>query len=264
MSLNPFTNRSTDPAELGRNDFIYAFGLHVIVFITFVILTTWHPHRLPEPPKSIQVRLISPSELKKEPPKPEPRKPAAKPEPKKVEAPKSKPKPKAVPKPKPKPKPKVKPKPKPKPKPKVKLKPKPKVKPKPRKKAKPKDDFDPFKPLVGTRSSQTSRPKKDLASVYRSQLSQKELDRYIQKIQEAVLQHWKVPANLNNVTRDPEVEMILNPDGSVRKLAIILSSGSPALDQSLIRAIEAAQPFVLPRKQFEVFRNNRIRFHPLR
>jgi len=99
---------------------------------------------------------------------------------------------------------------------------------------------------------------------HREQLSQRELDRYIQKIQEAVLQHWKVPANSNDIDQDPEVQMNLNRDGSVRKVEILISSGSPALDHSLIRAIEAAQPFILPREQFEVFRNNRIRFHPLK
>ena len=76
--------------------------------------------------------------------------------------------------------------------------------------------------------------------------------------------HWKVPA-LTRHERDPLVLMRLNPDGSVAEVRVLESSGSPALDASLKRAILAAAPFeVPPREQFEVFRENKIRFHPLR
>jgi len=98
----------------------------------------------------------------------------------------------------------------------------------------------------------------------RRQLSEKEVNRYIAMIQAAVLKHWKVPADLSDFRQDPIVTMELNPDGSVRRLDITVSSGSPALDASLVRAIQAAAPFTLPQRQFEVFRTNRIRFHPLR
>jgi TonB family protein len=58
--------------------------------------------------------------------------------------------------------------------------------------------------------------------------------------------------------------MTLKPNGSVQNVRIIESSGNEALDASLIRAIRAASPFSIPREQFEVFRDNKIRFHPLR
>lgn len=142
---------------------------------------------------------------------------------------------------------------------------KPALKRKPKAKALPKN-YDPFAPLVSTAKA-PSRPKAavpGIAADLRKQLSQKEMDRYIGMIQAAVLNHWKVPADLSNFKEDPLVTMELNPDGNVRRLNIVVSSGSQALDESLIRAIQAAAPFTLPRRQFEVFRTNRIRFHPLR
>jgi len=161
---------------------------------------------------------------------------------------------------------------KPKPKATVKLKPKPvaklKAKPAPKHKAKPKpkvkDNFNPFKPLESTtdvESAPTISPK--AAQVFQGQLSRQEINRYIALIQAAVQKNWKVP-NIGKDVRDPLVEMVLNPDGSVRGVQILESSGNTALDASLVRAIEAASPFQVPRKQFEFFRNNKIRFHPLR
>jgi len=126
-------------------------------------------------------------------------------------------------------------------------------------------DYDPFAPLV-SKPTPSARHIDSAAIVtdLRRQLSEKELNQYIAMIQAAVLKHWKVPADLSDFKQDPMVTMELNPDGSVRRLDIAVSSGSPALDDSLIRAIQAAAPFTLPRRQFEVFRTNRIRFHPLR
>jgi len=271
LLLSQTANVIGEPADLSRNDFTYAAGLHVLVFVVLIALSIWHPHTLPQPPKNIQVLLISPSQLQKYKPAKTINKPRPKAKPKPKPKAKPKPKPKAKPKPKSKPKPKVKPKPKAK----MKLKPKAKIKPRLKKKmaAKPKTrsrsakaknekHFDPFQPLVSTRKAQTPNIRKDLTETYLGQLSRKEIDLYILKIQGAVLQHWKVPAN-SHVMQDPEVQMELNRDGSVRKVEISLSSGNAALDSSLLRAIRAAQPFSLPRNQFEVFRSNHIRFHPL-
>ena len=95
------------------------------------------------------------------------------------------------------------------------------------------------------------------------ELSDKEKDRYMALIQAAVQEQWKVPANLGNAV-DPLVEMRLTSNGQVESVSILESSGSAALDASLIRAIRAAAPFELPARQFEFFRVNRMRFHPLR
>jgi len=176
-------------------------------------------------------------------------------------------------------KPKVKPKPKPKPKKpvaKVKAKPAPVAKPKVRKKptakktmkAKVEDNFDPFALMasktdraVSTKKASTSRP--ELANLMGKQLSRSEKERYIALMQAAVQEHWKLAVSAGTFT-DPLVEMRLLPSGAVASVKILESSGNHAIDASLIRAIKAAAPFELLRQQFEFFRINRIRFHPLK
>ncbi len=130
------------------------------------------------------------------------------------------------------------------------------------------EPFDPFKPLESPSDvapdTETAAASRDARELVRAQLSRQEINRYIARIQNAVQRHWKVPA-LTRHERDPLVLMRLNPDGSVAEVRVLESSGSPALDASLKRAILAAAPFeVPPREQFEVFRENKIRFHPLR
>jgi TonB family protein len=193
---------------------------------------------------------------------------------------KSKPKAaKVKPAPKPKPAPKAKPvvKPKAKVKPVArtapKAKPKPVSKPKTKAAAKVEDDFDPFAPVESTTdrksvptAEKVIKPKTtqpELADVAGKQLSEKEKDRYMALIQAAVQEQWKVPASLGNAV-DPLVEMRLTSNGQVESVSILESSGSTALDASLIRAIRAAAPFELPARQFEFFRVNRMRFHPLK
>jgi len=230
LSLSLAVRHIPDPVHLSGRDILHATLLHALVIIVLIVLVLWRPNTLPLPPKAIEVSLISADMLKKIKPKPKP--PLAKPRPKK------------------KPKPRL----------------KPRLKPKVKKaRALPKN-YDPFAPLI-SKAKAPSRPgaaTPGIVADLRRQLSQKEMDRYIGMIQAAVLEHWKVPADLSNFREDPLVTMELNPNGSVRRLEIAVSSGSKALDDSLIRAIQAAAPFTLPRRQFEVFRTNRIRFHPLR
>lgn len=139
--------------------------------------------------------------------------------------------------------------------------------------AKPETDpnYDPFAPMESATDRQR-RPKAEkiesldsfqsaLTRITERRLSQKEIDRYIARIQAAVERHWKVPVATENIT-DPLVEMVLQPSGHIRSLMILESSGNAALNASLIRAIQAAAPFELPKEQFEHFRVNRIRFHP--
>jgi TonB family protein len=141
--------------------------------------------------------------------------------------------------------------------------------------AKPETDpnYDPFAPMESATDQQRSPGtgtietldsfQSELARITGKQLSQKEINRYIGRIQAAVEKHWKVPVAVGNVT-DPLVEMVLQPSGHIRSLIILESSGSAALNASLIRAIQAAAPFELPREQFEYFRVNHIRFHPFK
>jgi len=237
-----------DPSSLSRLDYSAAIIFHIVVVVLLMVLASWYPQSAPVLPRAVQVQLIPVSALPQSKPKPAP-KPEAKPKPK--------PEPKPTPKPKPEPKPVVKPKPKPKPQMKE-------------------EDF--FAPLISTRESVDSELPPPLVSEPEPQsepspveklpamepLSEREIDHYIAAIQREVQRHWSVSANLSDNLADPVVAMDLNVDGSVRRLEIAISSGSPALDQSLLRAIEKAQPFVIPARSFELFRSNRIRFHPLR
>ncbi len=141
--------------------------------------------------------------------------------------------------------------------------------------AKPETDpnYNPFAPLEsatdqqrspGTESNETTDSfQPELARISEKQLSQKEIARYIGRIQAAVEKHWKIPVTVGNVT-DPLVEMVLQPSGHIQSVLILESSGSETLNASLIRAVQAAAPFELPREQFEYFRVNRIRFHPFK
>ncbi|RMH49924.1 MAG: TonB family protein [Zetaproteobacteria bacterium] len=95
-------------------------------------------------------------------------------------------------------------------------------------------------------------------------MTRQEIDRYISRMQRKVQRHWKVPAERPGRLRDPEVVLELDRDGSIRSITISRSSGDPFMDRSLIQAIRAAAPFDLPADHFELFRTNRITFHPLR
>ncbi len=241
-------------ASLSALDIAVSATLHLLVLAIILTFGLWHRPTQAFHPVIVKVHLISAHRLKQL----QHRKHHV------VHTKKKRHKPKAKPKPVLKPKPKLKPTVKLKPKPVAKLKPKPAPRHQVKPKHKVKDNFNPFKPLESTtdvESAPTTTPR--AAPVFRGQLSRQEINRYIALIQDAVQEHWKVP-NINRHVRNPLVEMILNPDGSVRSVRILESSGNTALDASLIRAIEAASPFLVPREHFELFRNNKIRFHPLR
>jgi TonB family protein len=234
----------SDHADLQSMDLLFAVCLHALVLTVVLMLNLWHG-TYEFHPQSVEVSIISAEQLNKmirqeqrhvepakhvAPPKP------VEPEPKKqaVEAPKQKPQMSIT-------------------------------KAAGKVKQKPEEPFDPFKPIESSTDvkSSTSHSHQQAADVFAGQLSKQEIDRYIARIQGAVQSHWKVPITTGDV-HDPLVEMVLNPDGSVNSVTILESSGNPALDASLVRAIQAAAPFEVPARQFELFRDNRIRFHPLR
>jgi len=214
-----------DPASLNRTDVVLALLLHLLVLSVIAGLAYWQGRHAPEPMHRVEVMMISAKELAK------------------LEHPKRVTKPSHQ-----KPKPEVKPETKPKP-----------------SKHQADDAFDPFAPVESAsdvkETAATSQP--ELADIAGKQLSQQEMDRYIAMIQAAVQRNWKVPASVN-YEQDPLVEMRLLPNGSVESIRILEGSGNAALDASLIRAIQAAAPFTLPQQQFEAFRVNQIRFHPLK
>jgi len=133
------------------------------------------------------------------------------------------------------------------------------------------EPFDPFKPMQSSsnRKAATMAPvtpvnRQQIISEQMRQISGKEYNRYVGMLQQSVQKQWKVPAALPGKPDDPVVEMELNPDGTVKSARILVSSGSEPLDASLLRAIHAAAPYTVPKEQFELFRFNKIRFHPLR
>ncbi|MDQ6969803.1 MAG: energy transducer TonB [Mariprofundus sp.] len=245
-------------------DLLYAVLLHVLILIIIAVVAFSQQQPKDEPLKRIEVMMINAKDLAKLERQAQTvhKKPAIKH--KKVKQ-------------KPKPKPKIK-----KQKTKIKKlvpkklkketankpKTKPKSKPKPKKTAVIDDNFDPFAPVTSNtdvksvpKKASTSHP--ELANLAGKQLSQSEKAHYIALMQAAVQRNWKVAMSAAKFS-DPLVELKLLPSGAIAAIRILESSGNQALDASLIRAIEAAAPFELPSQQFEFFRLNRIRFHPLK
>ncbi len=226
-------NPHADPADLHGQDFLVSLLVHALVIGAIIMLALWEVHHTPEPLQRIQVSMITPGELNRMIHQ------AARAKVREHEKP-------------------------------VHVQQKPSQmpslsKPAPKEKSKPKETFNPFVPLESkqdvTTSSTSHTHNKAMAQMQMQQLSQQEINRYIAMIQAAVQQHWKVPLSLGRV-KNPLVELRLRPDGRVVSIHILESSGDTALDASLVRAIMAAAPFQLPRKQFEAFRDNQIRFIP--
>jgi len=236
-------------------DFLFAVLAHILIISVIATIAWWQCSHAPTPPlKRIEVSIISAQDLKKM--QHQARKTQK--TQKKIKPVKKTHKPKV--------KPVVKRKVKAKKKPVLKLKPKPKKIQKTAKKRKSEPDFDPFAPIESSNNKQSkirSKPKPDMADLMGKQLSTQEVDRYIAMMQAAVQSHWKVPGGIKESTPDPLVEMLLQRNGHLLSVKILESSGNRILDQTLIAAIRAAAPFNIPAAQFESFRNNRIRFHPL-
>jgi len=244
-------------ADLKKLDLLVALILHILIFSLIAAVMFWqHQHKI-EPLKRIEVMMISAKQLSKLEHHARRRPVHAKKhhiKPRKLKHKKIKHKKVSRPKKLAKPKPKTK-----------------TIKKHAVKKsaaAKSNDDFDPFAPIASStdrsatrKKASTSRP--ELANLAGKQLSRTEKERYIALMQAAVQQHWKLPVSAAEFT-NPLVEMHLLSNGNIATVKILESSGNAAIDASLIRAIQAAAPFELPRQQFEFFRVNRIRFHPMR
>jgi len=246
--------------DLNRTDLLFAVLLHALVLIIILVLAQWQQQHKQEPLKRIEVMMITAKELAKLEQQAHNKPKASLP---KVEEVKPKPVVKTKVKPVATLKPVVKAKPVIQPKAVAKPVEKPKTTAKPA--TKPDENFDPFAPVASSsdrtaKHAQTTRP--ELADLAGKQLSTTEKERYIALMQAAVQDHWKVPLSAGTLT-DPLVEMQLLPNGEIKSVIILESSGSELLDASLIRAIHAAAPFQLPAEQFEFFRVNNLRFHPL-
>lgn len=214
-----------DNNSLKTADFIFAGAVHLIVIVLIVILSWWQSISAPDPLPRIEIEMISGKELKNL---------------QIAEKMRSIQKKRAA---MPKPKPSV----------------------KPKQKAAPKDTFDPFAPVESESNvTEPTAGRNDMADMIGKQLSTQEIGRYIAMMKQAIEKRWKVASDVGKVT-NPLIEVVLSPNGRVASARILESSGNPNLDQTLLSAIYAAEPFqVPPRSQFEPFRVNKIWFEPLK
>ncbi len=232
-------------------DFIFALLLHLGVVAMLLWAEQWHVLQKPMPDRVVQVHMVSLAELQAM-MKKENTKPKATPK----EAIKSKPRPKPKPQPS-KPKPA---------KPKVVLNPVPPAKPKTKKVVEEELDYDPFMPMESTPKK---RVKKKVGNpqvfndMLKAQITDVEIQHYITGMQQAVERHWKVPTGMIGKLEPPLVELQLSPSGDVVGVRILESSGSKPFDATLLQAIYAAAPFNIPSQQYDLFKTNLIRFHPL-
>ncbi len=220
------------------------------------------PVPTPEPPKPVvkpEIATKAP-EKKPEPPKPEPKPEPKKPEPKKPEPPKPEPKKPEPPKPEPKPEPK---KPEPKPEPK---KPEPKVEPKkpepPKPVVPPKDDY-----MAKLLEQESDRAKvegmmRGEAARAASARTKGEIDAYQNAIRTKVRGNLLSPPGLSG---NPEAvfEVDQLPSGEVLVIRLKRSSGIPALDDAIERAIRRSSPLPLPAQRELFQRTLELKFRPL-
>ena len=221
------------------------------------------PEPKPEPRPEQPKRAPEPRPEPKPEPRPEPPKPAVKPE-IATKAPEKKPEPKPEPKkPAPKPEPKTEPKkPEPKPVPKPEPKPQPKPEPKPQPKPAPDDDY--MKQLLNkeAQAAQNARLEGMLRQEAARAGMQGDMDKYKLAIATKVRGKLLRPPGL---TGNPEATFEVDqlPSGEVLDVRLKRSSGVPALDDAIKRAILGASPLPLPANPSLFQRTLELKFRPL-
>jgi colicin import membrane protein len=181
------------------------------------------------------------------------------------------------PKPEPKPVPKVEPEPvKPVPKPDIALREKPKPKPKPKPEAKPKPDPDFQKRLqeqvmAEQKVLEQQRQERELRDLIARQQADaaraataaraKALNEYIGLIQRRVKSNWILPADLQG---NPQAvfRVVQIPSGEVIDVRLVRSSGNPAYDAAVERAILKSSPLPLPASRELFHRELELTFRP--
>ena len=241
--------------------------LTVLVHVGLALFLFFGVNWQSKPPASLEVELVSAPPSRPAPqtepapePKPEPPKPEPKPEPKKPEPPKPEPKKPEPPKLEPKPEPK---KPEPKPEPK---KPEPKVEPKkpepPKPVVPPKDDY--MAKLLEQESDRTKVEgmMRGEAARAASARTKGEIDAYQNAIRTKVRGNLLSPPGLSG---NPEAvfEVDQLPSGEVLVIRLKRSSGIPALDDAIERAIRRSSPLPLPAQRELFQRTLELKFRPL-
>ncbi|HRP67490.1 MAG TPA: energy transducer TonB [Thauera sp.] len=213
------------------------------------------PKPTPAPAPKPEIATKAP-EKKPEPPKPAP-KPEPKPEPKPAPKPEPKPEPKPAPKPEPKPAPKPEPKPAPKPEPKPEPKPQPKPEPKPAQ-----DDYMAQRLAQETRRAEEARLDNLLRQEGARAAAAGDVDRYRNAIATKVRGNLLRPPGLaGNPEAIFEVDQL--PSGEVLNVRLKRSSGVPALDDAIERAIRRSSPLPLPENRSLFQRTLELKFRPL-
>jgi colicin import membrane protein len=244
------------PRQPGRiRAILLAVGVHAAFFTLIVFGVTWQSR--PEAPleaelwDKIPAKTTAAPKSEPEPPKPEP----VKPEPAKPEPPKPEP---------PKPEPVAKPEP-PKPDPAIAEK-KERLEREKRerlekqrldetKKAREKDEADKKKKQQEAKAK--AERDKELAEAAKAQeaanvVKRTEFDRYVNGIRNKIRGKANVP---DNVTGKPSVQVRITilPGGDVLNVVVVRSSGNPAYDSAIERAIRSAQPLPVPAPDSELF-----------
>jgi colicin import membrane protein len=235
--------------------FALAFAVHAVLIAVMFLGVRWQSHA----PQTVSVELWEPA-----PPAPAPVVEAPKPPPPRVEPDPPKPEPK-IEKPQIVEKPDIKPKPKPKPEVKPEVKPKAaEVKPKP-----PARDLDLERRVreelareqAAAASVAQERQMKELLARQQASARDKALNEYISRIQAKVKSNWILPAEL---TGNPEAvfSVVQLPNGEVIQVRISKSSGNPAYDTAVERAILKSSPLPLPSSRELFSRELRLTFRP--
>lgn len=244
------------PAPGKRISIALAVAVHVGLAVFLIFGVRWQADR----PDVVEVDLVrSTPSAPAAAPAPVPKEEAPKPEPKPEPKPLPKPEPKPVPKPEPKPAP-----PPPKPDIAVKEKPKPKEEPKPFNPLESmKDLFKPNPANVSTAAEKELAQRKAAQAAAAASARDKAVAAWTNRIASKIKHNIMRPANASG---NPEAiyEITLLPDGSIiGEPRLKQSTGNPALDNAIERAIRKSDPLPKPEDPSVFQRILELRFRPL-
>jgi colicin import membrane protein len=256
-----------------------AVTVHAVLALLLFFGLRWQ-NRVPE---AVEVELYRPAPAPQSAPaqpapKPEPPAPQPKPEPR--------PEPEAKPPPKPEPRPEAKPPPKPEPRPEARPPPKPDIavkdKPRPEPKPLPKDEpahpgraeTQRLKDLIDELQRETERVAQrraqqeaeaeaaQLRERQAAQASARAQSVWTDRIKQKIRPNIVVPPGAGG---NPEAvfDVSLLPDGAVLSVRLKKSSGNPALDAAIERAINKSSPLPKPEDPAAFTRELTLRFRPL-
>jgi len=244
MSALTLGHERRQPAMV--RSFALAFAIHAALLAVMFLGVRWQIH----PPETISVELWEPPPAPRVEPRPEPKpepKPVAKPEPE----PEVKKPPEIVEKPKPKPKPE------------------PKKAEKPEAKPKPKADREMeriMREQLATEQKALDQERreqelKNLLSQQQAAAKNKALAEYIARITAKVKSNWLLPPDIKG---NPEAvfSVVQLPTGEVLSARIVKSSGNPAYDMAVERAILKSSPLPQPASRELFARELTLTFRP--